>query len=336
MILSDVPLISIIVPIYNAEKYIRECVDSILDQTFIDFQVVLVDDGSTDSSSNICDEYAIKDKRVKVFHKINGGVSSARNLGLKNAQGKYVVFVDSDDWLLNDHVKHLIDSLEGHEAQFAMSYPIKVSEGSYRTESYPSNVINGTNWEIAFTDNLLHWYTSPWGKIYNLDIIKSNNLNFDENMYIGEDALFLFRYLLHVDRAYISNVANYCYRYDSMGSLTKRIFSVESEYISYYYISNVLDDTIMSRDLSPLAIEGLNTIKGHYVRRVMNSLYHNDTDYVRRYHIYNKLSIKMYVECVKTDSVKEWFLQKLLKYKLFFVYDVLRTISVKIQKVCKR
>ena len=91
--------ISVIVPIYNAEKHLQSCIDSILAQTFTDFELLLINDGSKDNSGSICDEYVIKDNRVRVFHKENGGVSSARNLGLDNAIGEWVTFVDSDDWI---------------------------------------------------------------------------------------------------------------------------------------------------------------------------------------------------------------------------------------------
>ena len=94
--------ISIIVPVYNVEKYLRKCIDSILNQTFKDFELILVDDGSTDDSGKICDEYSLKDSRIKVIHKENGGQSSARNMGLDVAQGEYIGFVDSDDWIEKD------------------------------------------------------------------------------------------------------------------------------------------------------------------------------------------------------------------------------------------
>lgn len=93
------PIISVIVPVYNAEKYLHRCIDSILAQTFTNFEVLLVNDGSKDNSGKICDEYAVKDQRIRVFHKENGGVSSARNLGLDNARGEWITFVDSDDWI---------------------------------------------------------------------------------------------------------------------------------------------------------------------------------------------------------------------------------------------
>ena len=100
--------VSVIVPVYNTEKYLNKCIDSILAQTFTDFELLLIDDGSTDNSGFICDEYAEKDKRVKVFHKENGGVSRARNLGIDNAQGEYLSFIDSDDYIRPEMYSELV------------------------------------------------------------------------------------------------------------------------------------------------------------------------------------------------------------------------------------
>lgn len=111
------PKISVIVPVYNVEKYLHRCVDSILAQTFTDFELLLVNDGSKDSSGVICDEYAAKDSRVKVFHKENGGVSSARNLGLDNAKGEWVTFVDSDDWVSNTMYEAMFDKVLSEDAE---------------------------------------------------------------------------------------------------------------------------------------------------------------------------------------------------------------------------
>lgn len=102
------PKISVIVPVYNDEKWLRRCVDSILTQTYTDFELLLVDDGSTDGSGAICDEYTAKDSRVHVFHQPNGGVSSASNLGLDNARGEWISFVDSDDWMDMNYLESLL------------------------------------------------------------------------------------------------------------------------------------------------------------------------------------------------------------------------------------
>ena len=114
------PKISVIVPAYNAEKYLRRCIDSILVQTFTDFELLLVNDGSIDRTDTICNEYAVKESRIRVFHKKNGGVSSARNLGLDNAKGKYVMFVDSDDYMLSDMSELMISTLNAKNADLVI------------------------------------------------------------------------------------------------------------------------------------------------------------------------------------------------------------------------
>ena len=106
------PQISIIVPVYNVEQYLQSCIDSIITQTYTDWELLLVDDGSPDRSGEICDEYAKKDNRIRVFHKRNGGVSSARNLGLDKAQGEWVTFIDADDYILSDFIKGLYKPIE--------------------------------------------------------------------------------------------------------------------------------------------------------------------------------------------------------------------------------
>lgn len=112
------PKISVIVPVYNVEKYLRRCIDSILSQTFSDFELLLIDDGSKDKSGDICDEYAAKDARIRVFHKDNGGVSSARNLGLVKANGEFIFFVDSDDYLDNTHLENYSKDIDNFDLIF--------------------------------------------------------------------------------------------------------------------------------------------------------------------------------------------------------------------------
>lgn len=105
------PLISIIVPIYNSEKTLKKCLNSIINQTYVDWELLLINDGSKDNSGNICDEYAIIDRRIKVFYKENGGVSSARNLGLDNACGDWVTFCDSDDFVFPDWLSNYVENI---------------------------------------------------------------------------------------------------------------------------------------------------------------------------------------------------------------------------------
>ena len=112
---SQTPIISVIVPVYNVEQYLPRCIDSILAQTFTDFELLLIDDGSKDKSGAICDAYARKDPRIRVFHKPNGGVSSARNMGLDNAKGEWIAFVDSDDWVNEDFLANFVEIDSGED-----------------------------------------------------------------------------------------------------------------------------------------------------------------------------------------------------------------------------
>lgn len=120
--------VSCIVPVYNSCKYLRRMLDSILGQSFNDFELILIDDGSTDSSGEICDEYASKDSKICVYHKENGGVSSARNLGLSKAEGKYIIFMDSDDLIAPNMLQALVTDLESNDADIAMCEWQAVSE----------------------------------------------------------------------------------------------------------------------------------------------------------------------------------------------------------------
>lgn len=178
------PTFSIIVPVYNTEQFLDKCVSSILAQTYNDFELILVDDGSTDNSPNMCDIYAEKDFRIKVIHKKNGGVSSARNCGIDAAKGTYIWFVDSDDYIEPFSLQRLFEVQNSHNAELYVFNNRSVCELS--TEN-----INDFFRKYYFTYALGF---EPWNKLYKRDIIKANNLQFDTQEKIGEDLLFNINY----------------------------------------------------------------------------------------------------------------------------------------------
>lgn len=157
--------ISIIVPIYNVEQYLRECVDSILAQSYQNLEIILVDDGSPDRCGAICDEYAAADPRIKVIHKVNGGLSDARNAGLEVATGDYIGFVDSDDWIAPDMFSYLLKGLEENEAEIAMCNVIKFTEKKYWDERVmPRRVYTGEEaLDALFSDRMENY---AWNKLY--------------------------------------------------------------------------------------------------------------------------------------------------------------------------
>lgn len=190
------PKISVIVPVYNAEKSLCRCIDSILTQTYQDFELLLIDDGSKDSSGTICDSYAAKDSRIKVFHKPNGGVSSARNLGIDNAQGEWLTFVDADDWVYPLWLQSLM--------QFDGKYDLAVIgfEVSCSCEYVNNQKMHGVAYEGNIKEGLVslfrsHCFGYLWVKRLRTSIIRENRLFFDENIHLQEDEDFLMKYAVY-------------------------------------------------------------------------------------------------------------------------------------------
>lgn len=194
-------LISVIVPVYNAEKTLRRCVDSILSQEFRDFELLLIDDGSKDESPAICDEYAKKDRRVQVFHKENGGVSSARNLGLDSAKGKWVTFVDSDDYLKELYFTGVEERYED------------ILFSRYKTH-YQGNVIrdiavkNKHSFNLLISDNINNSIIrGPFAKFFKKSIIGEQRFNI--KIFIGEDVSFVFGYLAKCKTYHVLDKSEY-------------------------------------------------------------------------------------------------------------------------------
>lgn len=214
-------MISVIVPVYKVEKYLRRCVDSILAQTYTNFELLFIDDGSPDNSGKICDEYAARDPRVRVFHKPNGGVSSARNLGLDNARGEWIVFVDSDDWVTEDYLADLMRDpnadlrLNGFECIGREGECIREFPDACCTE--PKDVV----------DSLLKFgainFRNPYCKRFNKDLIKTHSIRFDEFIKCGEDTVFVYEYLQYADSISLSSAVCYKYNMEVEGSLSKRL-----------------------------------------------------------------------------------------------------------------
>ena len=201
--------ISVIVPVYNVEKYLPKCIDSILAQTFTNFELLLINDGSKDSSRTICDEYAAKDSRIRVFHKENGGVSSARNLGLDNAKGEWIAFVDSDDWVDDDYLLSVINI-----AKRFYSDIVTYGEKCHKLDKLINNKLK----DIEYIDlnsreciNNLHHHV--WGYVIRKEIITSNRIIFDTSLKYAEDVLFLFMCVGNSKK--ISSISKTPYNYNT-------------------------------------------------------------------------------------------------------------------------
>ncbi|MCK2016877.1 glycosyltransferase [Peribacillus frigoritolerans] len=206
------PVISIIVPVYNAEKYISKCVESIIVQTYRQLEIILVNDGSSDSSPQICDLLAKKDNRIKVIHKRNGGVSSARNEGLKIAQGEYIGFVDSDDWIEEDFFNILYNSIVKDNADISIcGYLNETSKGeiiSPSTTVKESIIFNNVEAIRAMFEGSI-FMGHLWNKLYRADFIKKNS--FEKDIHMFEDLLFNVQAMINVTK--IVFVPSFGYHY---------------------------------------------------------------------------------------------------------------------------
>ena len=257
------PTISVIVPVYNAEKYLARCVDSILSQTFTDFELLLIDDGSSDNSGKVCDEYAKKDLRVFVCHKENGGVSSARNLGLDRAKGEWVIFVDADDWIL----PHTFSECMGKCADCDMlrfGYTSVYDEKrSVVVDSLPKNLS-----EKEFLKLVVERRTAVavWGAVYRKDIFLSNGISFDTTLRMGEDWVVLVDVILHSRKIDFLSLPLYQYnKYNENGCVNNFSYGKQMEMVrAFLTIKNILNvvggEKEFRRSLEYMNIKILNDI----------------------------------------------------------------------------
>lgn len=232
-------MISIIVPIFNAEKLLNRCIDSIVAQTNPNWELLLIDDGSHDGSGVICDEYAQKDARIKVFHKPNGGVSSARNVGLDNARGEWITFIDADDYVdstfceLNktDDYDIIIKSNSIVGIDLSQSEPIVRNINKSGIEEYLSNNLSAKEYRV------------PWGKFIRASVVKS--VRFPLNQRIGEDTVFMLMILAQTHRIQYDTVGCYYWQKGNTTDFVKYRLSCDesvrfaSEILEKYESSNI-------------------------------------------------------------------------------------------------
>lgn len=229
------PAISVIIPVYNAEQYLRRCVDSVLAQSYTDFELLLIDDGSRDQSPAICDEYAVADARVQVFHQPNGGVSSARNLGLDHARGQWITFIDSDDFISPNY----LSAVNRSDADLLiLNKRVNHIRGGYSEVQCLENYTGQLPLRQYLGENLhLHLLRVPWGKIFKKALF--TNHRFRLNQTIGEDTLLIYQLLPDVKS--IATLTGHIYYWQERDDDIKRKYAIPAKasanYISAIYNS---------------------------------------------------------------------------------------------------
>lgn len=309
------PKISVIVPVYKVEQYLHRCIDSILSQSFTDFELLLIDDGSPDNCGKICDEYAQKDSRVRVFHKPNGGVSSARNLGLDNAKGEWVAFIDSDDYVENGYLEELLSYETNTSADIITSIKILDSTNN-------SVTLERKEFGLLFSVYGFDKNCPPWGKLLKKDIISRYKLKFNTRVHLGEDAMFVLSYLLNANKITLISSNKYNYEEGRTDSLTKKINSYESELAGKEEFDRIVGLIKTNFSLDALGIVELEISQKNLIERVIRSIIRIDNKNDRLQKL-SKLDLTLYNKHRKAYTWKEGILLKLLKHRMFFLYDVL-------------
>lgn len=238
MMKATAQTISVIVPIYNVEPYLRQCLDSIVNQTYTNMEIILVDDGSPDNCGAICNEYATNDKRIHVIHKKNGGLAAAKNDGLRVATGKWVTFIDADDWVDTELFKHVMD---------AISYdsPDIVIEGGYYYAYSKKNVLQLNVPEKAlFTEKSdiysimtrIKDFGLPWDKFYRIDFLREEGLENDVDCKAFEDYLFNFQAFDKAHQILCVPYCGYYYRQTRNGNAFSHGFNINKPQYNYGFL----------------------------------------------------------------------------------------------------
>lgn len=304
------PAISIIIPVYNAEKFLRNCIESVIAQTFEDWEMILVNDGSKDSSLAVCQEYAARDKRISVIDKPNGGPSSARNKGLENAQGEYVYFMDADDWIetkfLEDFVRNAVATkrccYENEDCDYDIIFQGFVRElaDGRKEESFAMDADTSmmSKEEIICRLYKEHVYGWSWCKLFRREIIEKHHIRFDESLRLWEDELFTSEFLRYAEnvRTVNSHLYHYIYYPDSL-------MQTNNTYLKRLFLSERMNEVLM-----PIANEELKEyINSTYNKNLKYSLLmalKNEPDHKCDYATKEALLDRYYARCNEYPKLK--------------------------------
>lgn len=237
-----VPLVSIIVPIYNSEKTLSRCIDSILNQTYKEFELILLNDGSTDSSGQICDMYAGKDRRIRVIHKENTGVSDTRNQGIAAAKGEYLQFVDSDDWITPDATELFVGAATEHQCDMVIAdfYRVIGERVSHKGAIEQEGIMDRVSYATYMMQKPADFYYGVlWNKFFKRSVIEKNRLKMDSNISWCEDFIFNMEYIRKINTIYVIKKPVYYYvktkgSLVSQGMSVKKIIQMKRTVFGYY------------------------------------------------------------------------------------------------------
>lgn len=325
--------ISVIVPIYNGEKTIERCINSILNQTFKDLEIILVDDGSTDNSLNICKEIVNKNNKIRLFSQKNSGPSAARNLGIEKSNGKYIMFCDCDDTVSIDWCQNLYMIIKENKKSMPYCGVVETDENSVPVKKERCNIIKKKiDKEEFFLLDEIGLSGFVWNKIFYKKIIIDNNIRFDEDIKFNEDLKFVLEYVLNIESIIYTESQDYFYH--SLGdSLSKKYNEKEfdkwrgkySQWKKFFRMINYKDYDVNYKKCANLYLY-------YFLYSLSNTFdYRNKSNFLEKYK-YNCYIIKNkdFQECLQlADTSKENKLYiRILKSRSYILYGVFKCIMI--------
>lgn len=238
-------LVSIIIPVYNVEDYIKTCLESVIEQTYRNIEVIVIDDGTPDNSGIIADEYAEKDSRISVVHKSNSGVASARNEGIRRAKGEFILFIDPDDWITTDHVEFLLKLQEHDNADMCISTLLFTKKNEKQPEHIYIKTISGEDASAFLLSP--NTYVGSYGKLYRREWLLKNEILQNETIYSGEGLNFTIKAAQYANKVTISNKKIYYYRRNVAKSATTR-FDLKMISNNEYSLNLIKDEAIKKNE----------------------------------------------------------------------------------------
>lgn len=325
------PFFSVIIPVYNVEPYLEQCIDSILRQRFKDFELILINDGSTDGSPDICKKLAKEDIRIKYLSKQNEGVSKTRNLGINIATGKYLCFIDSDDFLEEDFLINLYNHAQDNSDMIVSNWKI-LNDGNLADShlNFPED-FNQTQAIHKKHFKIINRIVYIWSSAYKNAIIKSHELKFDEKMDYCEDVLFFISYFDKCHTISFANNHSYIHRISNSG-LSSKSYQFEKELYAFNQL--VPFRLYLGEKFSVENSDGIDVSSYQSILRVTNSLYKGNK-YPFNYRI-DKLNflLKKYPDAFKRlwkmvkPGLSNLFIETLLlHYKAVYIYDIYKRIK---------
>ncbi len=283
------PLVSIIVPAYNVELYIEKCLVTLLEQTYQNIEIIVVNDGSTDQTAAIIEKMAERDARIRTFHQKNMGVSVSRNVGMDAACGEYLVFVDGDDFLSHDYVKYMVDMVESTHVDFGFSVCCFTRSGESQTKAEQIRVVS--------SDEATALLLSPdvvvgcWNKIYRKEFVLNHQLRFSPDLFYGEGLSFITSAAQHAPKVAVGNRKVYYYRKNNQASATT-VFSIQKIYNGEKALNHICHSVRTDYDRTRVMLllhiclfrlSAMVRLHANNIKKVYSADYKRWKDYVRKH-----------------------------------------------------